>query len=257
MYCRLWRYPDIQSHHELKQVDHCSFAFQLRREEVCVNPYHYTKVDQPTLPAVMVPTMRTHEQMPPSLEATEMPSLEVLANTLPDNTTFPPNSAGPMSAGSASTSSGGPASHHGNGGGNGGPAETPPPGYITDDDPNSPASGGPNNAANNSRNNSFLQHGHNNSAVSVGSNHNSSSLDAPSPNGSPNNATTNGGGNNAPVGNNTDTHMPDAEPVMYCEPAFWCTISYYELNTRVGETFHGSQPSITVDGFTDPGTADR
>ena len=44
MYCRLWRYPDIQSHHELKQVEHCIYAFQLRREEVCVNPYHYTKV---------------------------------------------------------------------------------------------------------------------------------------------------------------------------------------------------------------------
>jgi hypothetical protein len=24
----------------------------------------------------------------------------------------------------------------------------------------------------------------------------------------------------------------DAEPVMYCEPAFWCAIAYYELNTR-------------------------
>lgn len=42
----------------------------------------------------------------------------------------------------------------------------------------------------------------------------------------------------------------DTQPVMYCEPVFWCSISYYELSTRVGETFHASQPSISVDGFT-------
>ena len=55
IYCRLWRFPDLQSHHELKPIEDCHFAFHLRREEVCVNPYHYTKVDQPMLPPVMVP----------------------------------------------------------------------------------------------------------------------------------------------------------------------------------------------------------
>ena len=74
----------------------------------------------------------------------------------------------------------------------------------------------------------------------------------PSPTGSggnPPSLSTNGGPNS--------TNMLEAEPVMYCEPAFWCAISYYELQTRVGETFHASQPSITVDGFTDPSNADR
>ncbi|QQP57031.1 Mothers against decapentaplegic -like protein, partial [Caligus rogercresseyi] len=38
IYCRLWRFPELQSHHELKPVEHCLYAFTSAREEVCVNP---------------------------------------------------------------------------------------------------------------------------------------------------------------------------------------------------------------------------
>uniref|UniRef100_A0A4W6FQV7 Mothers against decapentaplegic homolog n=2 Tax=Percomorphaceae TaxID=1489872 RepID=A0A4W6FQV7_LATCA len=45
---------------------------------------------------------------------------------------------------------------------------------------------------------------------------------------------------------------PDLRPVCYEEPEYWCSIAYYELNNRVGETFHASSRSVLVDGFTDP-----
>jgi hypothetical protein len=49
----------------------------------------------------------------------------------------------------------------------------------------------------------------------------------------------------------------NAHPVTYMEPQYWCSISYYELNGRIGEPFVASQPSLTVDGFTDPSSSDR
>ena len=50
---------------------------------------------------------------------------------------------------------------------------------------------------------------------------------------------------------------PGYENLPYLESTFWCSISYYELNARVGEAFHAAKPSVTVDGFTDPSSADR
>ncbi|MEQ2202860.1 hypothetical protein XENOCAPTIV_018364 [Xenoophorus captivus] len=47
IYCRLWRWPDLQSHHELRAVELCEYAFHTKKDEVCVNPYHYQRVETP------------------------------------------------------------------------------------------------------------------------------------------------------------------------------------------------------------------
>nr|CAI5849859.1 unnamed protein product [Callosobruchus analis] len=206
IYCRLWRWPELQSHHELRPLEHCEYAYSLKKEEVCVNPYHYTRIESPALPAILVPrhTLSDENNLFPH-------SLEDLSTSVPENTSFPHSTntlglhlthpaTGYMDTvgicpNGTPTNMESPHSAVP-------PTETPPPGYMSEDgDPIDP-----------------------NDNMSL-------SRITPSP----------------PV---------DAQPVLYCEPAFWCSISYYELNIRVGETFHASQPSITVDGFTDPSNSE-
>nr|CAI5849861.1 unnamed protein product [Callosobruchus analis] len=198
IYCRLWRWPELQSHHELRPLEHCEYAYSLKKEEVCVNPYHYTRIESPALPAILVPrhTLSDENNLFPH-------SLEDLSTSVPENTSFPHSTNTLGATGYMDTvgicPNGTPTnmeSPHSAVP----PTETPPPGYMSEDgDPIDP---------------------------------NDNMRITPSP----------------PV---------DAQPVLYCEPAFWCSISYYELNIRVGETFHASQPSITVDGFTDPSNSER
>ncbi len=42
-------------------------------------------------------------------------------------------------------------------------------------------------------------------------------------------------------------------------PEFWCSITYFELDQQVGETFKvpSNSPTVTVDGYTDPNSVDR
>ncbi|XP_067003727.1 mothers against decapentaplegic homolog 3 isoform X3 [Anabrus simplex] len=194
IYCRLWRWPELQSHHELRALDSCEFAFNLKRDEVCVNPYHYQRIETPALPAILVPR---HSASTDDFPSTVLDCSE-LSSSVPENTSFPSPGAPLSLLNSPSLEPPRPLPS----------TETPPPGYMSEDGDN-------------------VDHNDNMNVLCAGL-----SRLTPSP----------------PI---------DAQPVMYCEPAFWCSISYYELNTRVGETFHASQPSITVDGFTDPSNSER
>lgn len=113
IYCRLWRWPDLVSHHELKPVEHCEFAFHHKKDEVCVNPYHYTRVQTPDLPPIMVPVNSENTATSPPSTNTTTESSSIL-NTVPENVNFP-NSLEPVNAL---------------------PQETPSPGYMSEDSEN-------------------------------------------------------------------------------------------------------------------------
>lgn len=52
MYCRVWRWPDLQNHHELRALPCCQFPFNAKQKDICINPYHYERqiVESPMLP---------------------------------------------------------------------------------------------------------------------------------------------------------------------------------------------------------------
>ncbi|KFO64630.1 Mothers against decapentaplegic 2, partial [Corvus brachyrhynchos] len=219
IYCRLWRWPDLHSHHELKAIENCEYAFNLKKDEVCVNPYHYQRVETPVLPPVLVPR---HTEI-----LTELPPLDDYTHSIPENTNFPagiePQSnyipvfrcyrahEDVMAKCARVKSYRSFPSHSTNRWIFLFLIETPPPGYISEDGETSDQQ---------------LNQSMDTASKSV-------------------------------LSLVFKIFFLDLQPVTYSEPAFWCSIAYYELNQRVGETFHASQPSLTVDGFTDPSNSER
>lgn len=83
IYCRVWRWPDLQSHHELKPLELCQYPFSSKQKEVCINPYHYKRVESPVLPPVLVPR---HSEFPPGHSL--MPFQQLTEPAMPHNVSY-------------------------------------------------------------------------------------------------------------------------------------------------------------------------
>ncbi|TEA24083.1 hypothetical protein DBR06_SOUSAS2610023, partial [Sousa chinensis] len=233
IYCRVWRWPDLQSHHELKPLECCEFPFGSKQKEVCINPYHYRRVETPGgfpswfivrgkrgetvmrkahipgecgvlspgpfLPPVLVPR---HSEYNPQLSLlAKFRSASLHSEPLmPHNATYPDSFQQPPC-----------------------PAFPPSPGPPF---PQSPCTAGyPHSPGSPSEPESPFQHsGHREL----------------------------GGTSVAVVMSCLVRFLSDFRPVCYEEPQHWCSVAYYELNNRVGETFQASSRSVLIDGFTDP-----
>lgn len=85
IYCRVWRWPDLQSHHELKPVDSCRFPFSTKQKEVCINPYHYKRVESPVLPPVLVPR---HSEFAPGHSMLQYSQFSPTQQSMPHNVSY-------------------------------------------------------------------------------------------------------------------------------------------------------------------------
>ncbi|XP_041699214.1 mothers against decapentaplegic homolog 1 isoform X3 [Coregonus clupeaformis] len=87
IYCRVWRWPDLQSHHELKALECCEYPFGAKQKDVCINPYHYKRVDSPETPppAYMPPEERMTQDCPQPMDTNMMvPALPLEISNRPD-----------------------------------------------------------------------------------------------------------------------------------------------------------------------------
>ncbi|XP_059195000.1 mothers against decapentaplegic homolog 4-like [Centropristis striata] len=261
IYARLWRWPDLHKN-ELKHVKFCQFAFDLKYDSVCVNPYHYERV----APAAAGPQSVIKDEfiqdclqidLPPHSDPYSQPR----AAMYPSMPLSPPGSSS-MTPAAPSAGSGR------NGGGEGpgllqiappqnhgshaspphpNPPHTPqPPHPPTPTSPhlpdyssppktatwpgNSPTPYSPAGQSGRSHQQPPLHHHHHHHAPNTHfwSQHHST---APYP---------------QPVSNHPG-------------PEFWCSVSYFELDVQVGEMFkvQSSCPLVTVDGYVDPSGGDR
>lgn len=46
IYARLWRWPEVHKM-EMRHKDFCQYGYDLKHDKVCVNPYHYDRVQPP------------------------------------------------------------------------------------------------------------------------------------------------------------------------------------------------------------------
>ena len=193
--------------------------------QICINPYHYKRVESPVLPPVLVPR---HSEFAPGHSL--LPYQQVPEPSMPHNVSFGQN--GPLPAPFINTESPGPGppvplspvspltplSSVSSGPGPQSPfslgPETPPPAYSPQDDKTGLCSLG-------------------SAPPPLDSQMDTGVV---SPLGSV--VSSQGSGPVSP-GQVSQTSHGSVEPVSYQESEYWCSIAYYELNSRVGEVSRG------------------
>ncbi|VDM76970.1 unnamed protein product [Strongylus vulgaris] len=208
IYCRVWRWPDLQSHQELRPIPECLYPHDHNNKTpyVCINPYHYQRLDQ---------SRNAHFSYSPPIPS-------------PTGTTFPRRTIVAQILSSVSTAGSSPSCSA--------RMDMASPSNI------------PSSSSSPEYDMAF-------SPSSMLSEEDVNRMDQVSPYTSPPTqywATISYYELNSRVGEYFKVSPYTSPPTQY-----WATISYYELNSRVGEYFKVYKNELIVDGFTDPNSDDR
>ncbi|XP_065516540.1 mothers against decapentaplegic homolog 4-like isoform X4 [Lathamus discolor] len=227
IYARLWRWPDLHKN-ELKHVKYCQYAFDLKCDSVCVNPYHYERVVSPgidlsglTLQSSAPSSMLVKDEYVNdyegqlSLSSAESHSVQTIQHPPSNRASAEPYSAPAMLApAEASTTS-------------------------TTNYPNIPVA---------STNSTTTWTGSRTAAYTPTMPHHQNGHLQHHPPMHP--------GHYWPVHNELAFQPPISN---HPAPEYWCSVAYFEMDVQVGETFKvpSSCPIVTVDGYVDPSGGDR
>ncbi|KAL3085186.1 hypothetical protein niasHS_010255 [Heterodera schachtii] len=213
IYCRVWRWPNLQS------TTDCMFPYDGRSEQICINPYHYHRIEM---------LGQSKPVPPPSSSSSVVPS-----------SSFSPSSA---SIGTFSTLSPSAAASL--------PSASPSASSVSSASPSVPSF---------RHVHSYPQITHQ-QFISTNVISDQSALSSASP--------------TAALFTQSPSALSDDDDFMaqqqqrhnaalqqqlchHSQPCCWCSICYYELNSRVGEPFKVLESIVVIDGFTNPSGAGR
>uniref|UniRef100_A0AAR2KYC2 Mothers against decapentaplegic homolog n=1 Tax=Pygocentrus nattereri TaxID=42514 RepID=A0AAR2KYC2_PYGNA len=237
IYARLWRWPDLHKN-ELKHVKYCQYAFDLKCDSVCVNPYHYERVASPGIgPSAGLLVKEEFEGQPSHSSSEGSHGIQTIQHQPAPSQPAPPTATRPALPDTFSS-----------------PTLLPPPDAAS----SASSSAFPTMAAGPA--NSCLSPRH--------------SFCWPCPRAPSCGPTVPPGLHTFVFSLQNKQHKPcwwcltgkrSVAVKLLCillsfsAPDYWCSIAYFEMDVQVGETFKvpSSCPVVTVDGYVDPSGGDR
>ncbi|XP_076842896.1 mothers against decapentaplegic homolog 4 isoform X3 [Brachyhypopomus gauderio] len=281
IYARLWRWPDLHKN-ELKHVKFCQYAFDLKYDNVCVNPYHYERVVSPGIAGRPIKEehipdciqMEGPSRMPPQQEqpgpdhySPHLPPLQLPPepphHPAPSVPLYPSLPLSPPPSSSRLSLSG---SHtdtllHTTTTPNRSVVSTSAPTNPTHTPTHTPASTqqpavSPSDYSTTSKHTQTQTSYHTTTWTGT-------STASYTPVGSQQNGRSHQQGPPHHTGHFwSQHHTPSSYPQPVSNhpgPEFWCSISYFEMDVQVGEMFKvlANCPLVTVDGYVDPSGGDR